>query len=107
MFDCRRRGASGAAVAKRTTRLMLLLFLLLVLALRLAVGQTAVDGAIRGVATDEAAAAVTGAVVRAEDASRGLAFTSSCGSHGDFLLAHLPPGRYAVTISAPGFATLI
>src|SRR5207253_1783125 len=100
-----RRGASGASVAERATRLLLFL-LLLVSALRVAGGQTSVEGAIRGVAIDEAATAVTGAVVRADDASRGLAFTAKCGAHGDFLLAHLPPGVYAVTISAPGFATL-
>ncbi|WP_051978230.1 carboxypeptidase-like regulatory domain-containing protein [Edaphobacter aggregans] len=105
MFDRWRRGASGAAVAESATRLLLVL-LLLAPALRRAGGQTTVDGAIRGVATDQAAAAVSGALVRVEDAGRGLVFTAKCGAHGDLLLAHLPAGAYAVTISAPGFATL-
>jgi Carboxypeptidase regulatory-like domain len=105
MFDRWRRGASCAVVGESGTRLLVIL-LVFASVLRSASGQTAVDGAIRGVGIDEAAAAVTGAVVRAEDTSRGLVFTASCGAHGDFLLARLPAGVYSVRISAPGFATL-
>jgi hypothetical protein len=68
--------------------------------------QAPVEGAIRGVASDQAAAAVAGAVVEASDESRGLRFKSICDVRGGFVLAHLPAGDYGVKIRAPGFATL-
>ncbi|MBS1823559.1 MAG: carboxypeptidase regulatory-like domain-containing protein [Acidobacteria bacterium] len=68
--------------------------------------QAPVEGAIRGVASDQAAAAVVGAAVEASDEGRGLRFTTRCDARGGFVLAHLPAGEYAVKIAAPGFATL-
>ncbi|WP_260702974.1 carboxypeptidase-like regulatory domain-containing protein [Edaphobacter flagellatus] len=68
--------------------------------------QAPVDGTIRGIAMDQAAAAVAGAVVEIRDASHGLQFTTKCDARGAFLLAHLPVGQYSLTLSAPGFATL-
>ena len=68
--------------------------------------QVPVEGALRGVASDRAAAAIAGAIVEASDVSRGLLFKSVCDAQGGFLLTHLPAGEYAVKIAAPGFATL-
>ncbi|MGZ5127858.1 MAG: carboxypeptidase-like regulatory domain-containing protein, partial [Burkholderiales bacterium] len=112
MFYCLGRAAPGAAVAERVAAVVhsrarvLLALLALVLSLTNASAQTAVEGVIRGVAMDDAADAVAGAAVQAQDASRGLSFTTSCDAHGSFVLAHLPAGVYAVTIGAAGFATL-
>lgn len=103
MFERLGRGVSVATGSIRS----LLPLCLLVLPLSMASAQTSVDGAIRGVAVDQAAAAVAGAIVHAEDASRGLVFPGTCDARGNFLLAHLPAGSYAVTISAPGFASLV
>jgi hypothetical protein len=111
MFDCLGCAVPGAAIAKRSaiarssTRVLLLL-LAAALSLTDASAQNAVEGVIRGVAMDESAAAVAGAIVRAQDASRELSFTTNCDAHGSFVFAHLPAGTYAVTIAAPGFATL-
>jgi len=90
------------------TRLRRMFRLALVLAAQItsAWTQAPVEGAIRGVASDQVAAAVAGAVVEASDESRGLRFTTSCDARGGFVLAHLPAGIYAVKIGAPGFATL-
>src|SRR5437899_2417861 len=104
MFDCLGRAAPGAAVAERSAAVagrgvrLLLTLLALALPLTNVSAQTAVDGVIRGVAMDEATAAVAGATVHAGDASRGLSFTTSCDAQGSFVLAHLPAGVYAVTI---------
>jgi hypothetical protein len=103
MVDCLGRAMPGAEVASRRARLLVLL---LVLPLIQASAQTAVDGAIRGVALNQAAAAVAGAVVHVRDTTRGLNFTTVCDGHGSFVLAHTPAGSYDVTIAAPGFATL-
>jgi hypothetical protein len=103
MFE---RLGRGVSVATGSIRSLLLLHVF-ALPLSMASAQTSVDGAIRGIAVDQAAAAVANAIVRAEDASRGLVFPGSCDAHGNFLLAHLPAGNYAVTISAPGFASLV
>ena len=103
MFE---RLGRGVFVARRGIRRLLPLCLL-ALPLSNASAQTSLDGAIRGVAVDQAAAAVAGASVRAEDPSRSLVFPGICDSRGNFLLAHVPVGNYTVTISAPGFATLV
>jgi hypothetical protein len=82
------------------------LALMLTIAITGALAQVPVEGVIRGVASNQAAAAVAGAVVEASDRSRGLRFTSISDVRGGFMLAHLPAGEYAVKIGAPGFATL-
>ena len=97
--------AERVAVMRRRVRVMLVL-LGAALSLTHASAQTAVEGIIRGVAMDQSAAAVAGAAVHAQDSSRGLSFTTSCDTQGSFVFAHLPAGTYAVTIGAPGFATL-
>ncbi|WP_255460777.1 TonB-dependent receptor [Edaphobacter albus] len=70
-------------------------------------GQTASDGAIRGLVLDKAGTAIAGAAVRVEDNTRGLLFRTTSNAQGEFFLAHLPAGSYSANISAPGFASSI
>jgi hypothetical protein len=99
-------GQRSAAVRRVRPGTALALFLFLLLHWRPAHAQVPVEGSLRGTAGDQVAVAVAGAAVSVTDASRGLAFTAHCDARGSFILPHLPAGTYAVTIAAPGFATL-
>ena len=52
---------------------------------------------------DPTAASLPGATVVAEQAGTGLKFTAVADASGEYLLAQLPVGTYALTTSAPGF----
>lgn len=54
--------------------------------------QTPTDGALSG------RIAQTGAQVIARSASTGLEQSATSGTHGEFLLVHLPPGAYELTV---------
>lgn len=116
MFEGVERSWRGVSVARearqhpstrwRVAACLLSLLLFLFLLNSFAEAQVPVEGSIRGIASDRAAQAVAGAEVRAEDTARALFFSTRCDARGAFVLAHLPAGTYAVTIAAPGFATL-
>jgi len=69
-------------------------------------GQTAVDGAVRGVVVDAGGAAVPGAMIEVEDDATGFAARVVSDRSGEFLAARVPPGTYRLTVSAAGFARL-
>jgi hypothetical protein len=60
-------------------------------------------GDISGIVTDPSGAALANAVVRVEDPATGLTRSTLTGSSGDYLVAELPVGTYALTVSMPGF----
>ncbi len=60
-------------------------------------------GEISGAVKDPTAASLPGATVVAEQAGTGLKFTAVADASGEYLLAQLPVGTYALTTSAPGF----
>ena len=70
-------------------------------------GQTAVDGAVRGVVVDAGGAAVRGAVIEVEDGATGFAARVVSDRSGEFLAARVPAGTYRLTVSAAGFARLV
>ncbi|HZU08609.1 MAG TPA: TonB-dependent receptor, partial [Pseudacidobacterium sp.] len=65
--------------------------------------QGIVTGYITGTVVDPQGAVVPNASVTAVQASTNARFVVNTLSNGDFELRNLPPGRYTVTISAPGF----
>jgi len=81
-------------------------FLLNVVLLAHAYGQTAVDGAIRGVVLDPTGAVMSGAVIQAEDLSTHLILHTTTSRTGDFILPNAPSGEYQLTISASGFSAM-
>jgi len=60
-------------------------------------------GAISGVVTDASGAVVANAAIKGANESTGQSWTASSSSSGEFQLLKLPPGFYALEVSAPGF----
>ncbi len=61
-------------------------------------------GGISGFVTDPSGATVPQAVVTATAKRTNRTYTSNTAENGEFTLASLPAGEYALSISAPGFA---
>lgn len=59
---------------------------------------------VSGVVTDPVCAVVAGAEVTLTSSETGRRFTARTADDGEFLVAALPPGVYALEISSPGFS---
>jgi hypothetical protein len=64
-------------------------------------------GSLTGSVTDPQGATVPGAMVTAANTGTGLAKESATDERGGYRFNDLQPGVYKVTISAPGFASLV
>jgi hypothetical protein len=62
-----------------------------------------VTGSILGTVRDTTNAVVTGAKVEATNVETNLSRSTVSGTDGEYHFLALPPGRYSVTVSAPGF----
>ena len=72
-----------------------------------AAGQTQITtGAIQGTILDANGAAVPGASVEVKNDETNFSRTATSDEDGRFVALQLPPGRYTVTVSKSGFATL-
>jgi len=72
------------------------------------VAQTQItSGTIQGTVLDANGAAVPGASVEAKNVDTNFVRTSTTDDEGRFVALQLPPGRYTVTVSKTGFATLV
>src|SRR2546430_13950933 len=72
-----------------------------------ALGQVQIaSGSIQGTVVDEKGGAVVDAVVEARNLDTNLLKTVMTDSDGRFAFLSLPPGRYTITISKTGFATI-
>ena len=69
---------------------------------RFAQAQTS-TGTISGVITDASGGVVANAEVKATNEATGQTWTAASSSFGEFQLQNLPPGSYAVEVSAAGF----
>ncbi len=76
--------------------------LIVVVSAAIAFGQQA-RGTLRGVVSDELGAAIVGATVTVTDAA-GVAKTAVTNGEGAYTISGLAPGKYAVKVSATGFA---
>ena len=75
----------------------------LVTACGLLSAQTGGTGAISGAITDPTAAMLGGAQVKLTDVASGYTRTSESNDHGLYVVPLLPPGRYALEVTKPGF----
>ncbi len=64
-------------------------------------------GVIQGTVLDAQGGVVAGASVEARNADTGFARTLTTDADGRFVFLQLPPGRYTLTVSKQGFATLV
>src|ERR1043166_1227389 len=64
-------------------------------------------GVIQGTVLDAQGGVVVGANVEARNADTGFARTLTTDADGRFVFLQLPPGRYTLTVSKQGFATLV
>ena len=63
----------------------------------------ATTGTVRGIVRDSSAAVVPGATVRLTDPNTGYVGEATTSADGQFVLALIPPGLYAITAQARGF----
>jgi hypothetical protein len=101
---------SFASLCDKVFGLRLFLLLPLLAAVTLfctlpASAQLSGKGEIKGIVTDPTGAVVSGAVVTATSATRGIKVTRTTTSSGDYDISPLDPGSYSVTITASGFQT--
>ena len=64
-------------------------------------------GVIQGAVTDASGAATPGVTVEAVNVETNLTQSRTTGSDGRFVFLQLPPGRYRVTFTLAGFATVV
>src|ERR1035437_7244576 len=62
-------------------------------------------GTINGTVTDTTKAVISDASVTITSIETGAKREAVTGSSGDYSAPYLPPGRYAITVSRPGFTT--
>src|SRR6266550_4889050 len=90
---------------------LLCAFCVLTLALGLASsgwGQSQITaGAVQGDVLDEKGGSVAGATVEAKNLATNFVQTDTTNADGHFAFLSLAPGRYTLTISKPGFATIV
>lgn len=89
-------------VSKNILRLSLGLALIVVLSTVIALAQQT-RGSLRGVIKDELGATIVGATVTLTDAS-GVEKTTTTNGEGAYVFTGLAPGKYSLSVSAPGFA---
>src|SRR4051812_27930400 len=73
-----------------------------------AIAQTQITtGTIQGVIQDANGAALPGATVELKNIDTNLMRTTTSDEDGRFIAPQLPSGRYSLTVSKTGFATLV
>jgi hypothetical protein len=88
-------------------RCSLLALIALLAAPVIAAAQTQITtGVIQGTISDEASAVVAGAGVEVKNTDTNLTRTLTTDSDGRFVFLQLPSGRYTLTVSKQGYATL-
>jgi hypothetical protein len=65
------------------------------------------SGTIQGTVVDEKGGSVPGATVEIKNPDTNLTRSQTTGSDGHFEFLLVPPGRFTVTISKPGFTTMV
>jgi hypothetical protein len=93
------------AFLKRAARSLLLAFLLALLLISSLVAQVSTTS-LRGVVSDPGGAVLTAAQITLTNRVAGFSRTTTSNERGDYQLLQVPPGTYAVTAAATGFATV-
>ena len=91
----------------RRTIISLVLITTLAAAVQATTQTQITTGVIQGTVVDPQGAAVVGAVVEVRNVDTNFSARMNSDADGWFIFLQLPPGRYTVTVSKQGFATLI
>jgi len=83
------------------------LFAIFLFAAAVAAQTQITTGTIQGTVSDANGAAVPGASVEIKNVDTNLTKTTTSDDEGRFVALQLPPGRYTVTVTKTGFATLV
>src|SRR5215204_4517964 len=76
---------------------------ILLVASTFAFGQSSFTAAVRGLVTDRTGAAVVAAKISVTESDRNVPHAVVSDEGGRYSAAALPPGRYTLTVEAPGF----
>src|SRR5262245_21293996 len=87
------------------TRTMVALVTMLALVTGVAAAQGTAEGTISGTVADQTKAVLPGVVVTATNPATGFMREATTDAAGNFVLAALPPGTYAVAAALTGFTT--
>ncbi len=87
---------------QRILQFCVVIFMILTLALG-AFGQGAATGDLHVTVKDPKEALVTNAKVTARDQAKGLERSTTQNVDGEYRVLALPPGKYMITVEAPGF----
>ena len=90
----------------RGFRFLSYFFVILMLAASFSKAQTT-TASFQGTVADATGAVLPGAQVTASNVETGLKRTMTTSDEGRFLLSELPPGSYEITVTLPGFDTLV
>src|SRR6266571_4018406 len=101
------RNALLCSFARRAKGLSISLFATLLFAAAIAAQTQITSGTIQGTVLDANGAAVAGADVEVKNVDTNFVRTTSTDEEGRFVALQLPPGRYTVTVTKTGFATLV
>ena len=95
------------SLALRAKGLSICVFAILLLAAAVVAQTQITTGTIQGTVSDANGAAVPGASVEVKNVDTNLTKTTTSDDEGRFVALQLPPGRYTVTVTKTGFATLV
>jgi hypothetical protein len=101
------RNALLRSLAAQAKGLGISLFVIFMLAFAAAAQTQITTGTIQGTVLDANGAAVPGANVEVKNLDTNFVRTTTSDDDGRFVALQLPPGRYTVTVSKTGFATLV
>ncbi|MGB7923097.1 MAG: TonB-dependent receptor [Pyrinomonadaceae bacterium] len=93
--------------ASRVKRCALCLLVTLFVASGVCAQTQITTGVIQGSAQDESGAVVPGTTVEVKNKETNLTKTVVTDENGRFVILQLPPGRYTLTLTKQGFATLV
>ena len=93
--------------ARWSKGLSICMFVTLLFAATVAAQTQITTGNIQGTVLDANGAAVAGAEVEVKNADTNFVRTATTDDEGRFVALQLPPGRYTVTVTKTGFATLV
>lgn len=96
-------------IARKTIILSQCLMVALVLigAASQTLGQTATTGTVVGTVTDPRGAVVPGASVHLKNLATNVSQSTKTTEAGQYTFPNLPPGRYEISVRAPGFRTAV